>query len=45
MHSNRKFVEQTAQDIISTVLIQKNKVDISKTEGEDRPLIFQREDF
>ena len=46
MHSNRKFVEQTAQDFVSTVIIQqKNKVDISKTQEEDRLLIFQRQDF
>ena len=43
MHSNRKFVEQTAQDFVSTVIIQKN--DISKTQEGDRLLIFQRQDF
>ena len=44
MHSNRKFSERIAQDIISTVLIQKNKFHISKTQG-DRLLIFQRENL
>jgi hypothetical protein len=45
MHSNRKLFKQTAQDVISTVLIQENKVDISKTQGGDGLLIFQRENF
>ena len=44
MHSNRKFVEQTAQDFVSTVIIQE-KIDISKTQEGNRLLIFQRQDF
>jgi hypothetical protein len=44
MHSNRKFFEQTAQDFVSTLIIQK-KIDISKTQEGDRLLIFQRQDF
>jgi hypothetical protein len=32
-------------DIINSVILKKNKVDISKTQGGDRLFIFQRENF
>jgi hypothetical protein len=45
MQLNRKFFEQTAQDMTNAVIMQNKYSQYLKTQGGDILLIFQRENF